>query len=99
MVAAGWLGPWVGRRKLEASEHGGEHGLHLHDGEGGADAAARPAAEGDERVWRRRALHEPLGPEVLGIGEGVAGGLCEHDRREYECAGGQTMTGDLSGCG
>src|SRR5439155_15758344 len=45
------------------------------------------------------AVQEPLWAEVLGIGEGVAGGLHEQDRWEHERAGGEAMTGEHGGGG
>ena len=60
---------------------------HLVFGEGGADAAADAAAEGDPGVVVDLAVEEALGAERLRLGEGVLAVVEGGDRREDEGAG------------
>src|SRR5205823_3461914 len=81
VASARRLGPPVGGSQLDAPEHGGEHGLHPHHCEGGSDASSRPAAEGDEDVWRWRAIEEALRPESATPRAGPDAGRSSPGRR------------------
>src|SRR3954454_20074731 len=59
------LGPGVGRAEPVALDQLLEHDGHLELGEGGAEAAAHTAAEGDPGVGAGRVVEKALGQEAL----------------------------------
>ena len=54
--------------QLDPGDHGADHLGHLGLREGGADAAADPAAEGQPGVGLGALVEEALGPELVRLG-------------------------------
>ena len=74
-------GAGLGLVQLAAAEHLAQDDPHLELGEGGAEAAADAAAEGDPGVGVGPCLEEALGPEGERLGIDVGAGVGEPDRR------------------
>ena len=74
----------VGSAEVGALDELAQDRPHLVFGEGGADAAAHAAAEGDPGVVVGLALEEALGPELLRLGEEVLAVVQGGDRRHHE---------------
>ena len=74
-------GAGLGLAQVAAGQHLAQDDPHLELGEGGADAAADAAAEGDPGVGVRAVLEEALGAEGEGLGVEVGAGVGEPDRR------------------
>ena len=67
-AAEGAFGGGSRRGDLPPGDQLPQHDRHLLLGEGGAEAAAHAAAEGDPGVGAGRRLEEALGPEASGSG-------------------------------
>ena len=82
-AAEGALGLRVGRADLVALDQLPEDDRHLELGEGGAEAAADAAAEGDPGVGAGRVVEEALGEEAVrfGVDLGVAVDQVDAGRR------------------
>src|SRR4051812_8800894 len=77
-VAAGdALGAAGAGAQVEAAQDLGQDDAHLHLGEGGAEAAAHPAAVGDPRVGRGRLVEEALRAEGVRVRVRVGAGVGE----------------------
>src|SRR3954469_8162891 len=66
--AEGTLGLRPHRADLATADQLAEHDRHLELGEGGAEAAPHPAAEGDPGVGAGRRLEEALGLKAVRVG-------------------------------
>ena len=72
---------------------------HLELGEGGAEAAANAAAEGDPGVGAGRGLEEALGEEAVRLGVDLGIAVDEVDAGGDRGAGGQLVAADLDRLG
>ena len=87
-------GSGSGALQLGPLEDRAQHDPHLVFGEGGADAAAHAAAEGDPGVGVGLAVEEALGPELLRLGEEVLAVVQRGDRRQHVGARRQLVAAD-----
>src|SRR5436305_3557814 len=90
-----FLRPRVGSAELGALDELAQDDPHLVFGEGGADAAAYAAAEGNPGVVVGLAFEEALRPALLRVGEEVLAVVQGGDRRHHEAALGQLVAADL----
>ena len=89
----------VGRADLVALDQLLEDDRHLELGEGGAEAAADAAAEGDPGVGAGRVVEEALGQEAVRLGVDLGVAVDEVDAGGDRDAGGQLVAADLDRLG
>src|SRR4051795_327596 len=98
-AAVGALGGWAGGGYLVAADQLAEDDGHLELGEGGAEAAADAAAEGDPGVGAGRVVEEALGEEPLGFGVDLRVAVDQVDAGDDPGAGRQLVAAELDRLG
>jgi hypothetical protein len=97
VAVQGVLGGGVVGLEVEAAGHRLEDDTHLGHCQGGAEAAADAAAEGDPLIGAGLAAEPALGAELEGLGVEVLAVVDEEDAHRDCGAGGNAVLAELPG--